>query len=1851
MGGDGTRLRGFGGAALPGAGDGSDLWLTRLAEDLADEALSPEMMTGFPHAHGGIVSVSMDAEQNRFSALPGDEIEATISMDAGGDGGGFSYEVAGGPDGLEVDADGRVTYALPADETEGRDIPFAIRVVNGETGFGREIAGVISVMAFGEVDNDGDGYTEEQGDCDDGNPAAYPGAAEICDDGVDQDCDGADAICAELDRDGDGFTGAQGDCDDGNAAAYPGAEEICGDGVDQDCDGADAICAEDLDADEDGFSEAEGDCDDEDPARNPGAEDVCGDGVDQDCDGEDAVCPTVWYKDSDGDGYSDGATQESVNRPEGYAVEEELTAVSGDCDDENADVHPGAADTCNDGIDQDCSGSDAVCGTPSPQPTTSTWYKDMDGDGYSDGATQTTAIRPAGYYTASELVRISGDCDDGEPSIHPGVIDLCGDGIDQNCDGSETDCILTISGKASNDPIAGGNVTITNTDDNIIATGKTDSVGNFSIQVPLDIIQSGYIIKVNGGQIKGEAFADELKAIYSTSDNATAANVTLITTLIFKLAETLEGTTWLENRDAAIEELVEIGMLNDGQWMQLEPDFVDMEGLRIIVRRLGLEEWITQIVDDLQDNDLSPNSMEGFPNAHGGIAEVSFGINGTLSVFLKDEVRSKLKLTAPEDVNYSYELIAGPEGMSIDINGNIAYSMPEDAQPGVSLNFEVKVINPNNNRGRSFKGSVYPMNKEVIASETIGPEGGVLNDVWNEVKVNIPQGAVTEDTAIAITRNRDSEGNILITLEADQETGYVTVELPDPEASELNDNYNNAQPDRRSRSVDTYPLQYFREELDSEPNWFAQYAYFCELRARGVPTNPFGLGNRISGKNIVVSLSPLRKYVIEQYFGSRLSSECSYLDYSCYQNKIPVLFVHGFSPNTPLVSDKGLGGGEGTWQNFPAMIKQVDSERIIVFEFRWNTASRFQDAASDLGKAISQISEKTGKKVHIIAHSFGGVLTRTYLQGFGTDFPYRDNVASVTTIGSPHSGIPDSEKFMHDEFFPAGQDSQWFNNSGIPGNVQINLTRQISVYQMGEFVDFSQDELFAYKLDIPDDWYADFEAQAFPEYYGMDVPDNMPLSSKPGKFIAVLSDMSKYPLPPGLPIQVLIGLTTYRGEKKTDDLDEGDGLITFEGQRFSPILGFLDELLLNQSTYYGGLITEQIMSFEGSARPGDRNPHADVQSDQFNYDKIMGYRHSGSPVGPTFTPEMANVECTDADSCQHDAYILAKNWIVANETDEIQQFGTFTLNMDIHDASTNAPISDRSVYVKVNVNGEFYETATAVDGSVNYFDVPFYPDSTYYLIVNAEGYRVPTDLPELKTMNTIELSDSDFGTIEIEPIGGDISGTIDYYINYVSSGYPLGATEYQIVDTGGAVVHQSRSNEECAFYVRNLPEGKYYLELMNSNFYFKDISCIESSGGDCETNRIEVNVQDHSTADIAAYVCRYPITDENGTVISNPGNAVLCGRPYLHLGPPDIPTNVTAAPGNGRVTITWDPVDGATSYYIVGGASSGGAISITGITTSSYTMEDVENGVTYYMSVVAVNSEGESDPSTQVSATPTETTVGETVTDSSGLDMTFVRIPAAGQMFYMGSPDTDPDALDREFPRHPVTFSQDFYIMTTEVTNDQFVAFLNDVGQRGPTGEPWFETQSEDSYSKILGDVGNFYVEAGYENHPVVNVSWYGAKALADWLTAREGKTYRLPTESEWEYAARAGTQTPFAFADCLGTDQANYRGTSPLTGCPAGEYRAGTVEVGTLGKNGWDLHDMHGNVYEWVEDQYHSSYDGAPTDGSAWVDLSEGSDRVLRGGSWSYNARSCRSADRSIGAPSVRNSNRGFRLALSPGQ
>jgi formylglycine-generating enzyme required for sulfatase activity len=165
---------------------------------------------------------------------------------------------------------------------------------------------------------------------------------------------------------------------------------------------------------------------------------------------------------------------------------------------------------------------------------------------------------------------------------------------------------------------------------------------------------------------------------------------------------------------------------------------------------------------------------------------------------------------------------------------------------------------------------------------------------------------------------------------------------------------------------------------------------------------------------------------------------------------------------------------------------------------------------------------------------------------------------------------------------------------------------------------------------------------------------------------------------------------------------------------------------------------------------------------------------------------------------------------------------------------------------------------------------------------------------------------------------------------------------------------------------------------------------------------------------------------------------------------------------------------------------------------------------------------------------------------------------------------------------------------------------------------------------------------------PVDNVSWDKATKFCLALSTLTQRIYRLPSEAEWEYACRAGTTTPFHFGETITTDLANYDGrdnrwSGSYRKEPKEIYRQQTTVVGKFPPNAFGLYDMHGNLWEWCQDTWHSNYDGAPTDGSAWID--DNDYHLLRGGSWIVNPQYCRSAYRNNGFNNGRDDYIGIRV------
>jgi len=424
---------------------------------------------------------------------------------------------------IDMDRDGFLTPGKDCDDTDPAVSPLAVEICDGvDNDCDGEIDEDVTMAFWLDADEDGagdpeqlvmaceapEGHVDNDLDCDDADPAARGGAAELCD-GADNDCDGEideddalDALVWFADADGDGhgdplvslpacaapdgYVATPTDCDDADPARSPDADEICNE-LDDDCDGTvdepDAVDAPTWSIDYDGdgygsttnqvvqceaprwYADNDLDCDDTDRFISPDAVEVC-DGADNDCDGDtdesDAADAATWYLDGDGDGYGDATTTApGCEPPSGHVADDT------DCDDGSADTNPGADEVC-DGVDNDCDGDsdedDAV--------DASAWYADADGDGYGDAESSVLACS-----APSDTVADATDCDDGAFGVNPGETEVCNNGLDDDCDGTSNAC-----------PLSG---TLTTADADGTGTGASSSEAGRSVALTGDLDADG----------------------------------------------------------------------------------------------------------------------------------------------------------------------------------------------------------------------------------------------------------------------------------------------------------------------------------------------------------------------------------------------------------------------------------------------------------------------------------------------------------------------------------------------------------------------------------------------------------------------------------------------------------------------------------------------------------------------------------------------------------------------------------------------------------------------------------------------------------------------------------------------------------------------------------------------------------------------------------------------------------------------------------------------------------------------------------------------------------------------------------------------------------------------------------------------------------------------------------------------------------------------------------------------------------------------------------------------------------------------------------------------------------------
>ncbi len=257
-----------------------------------------------------------------------------------------------------------------------------------------------------------------------------------------------------------------------------------------------------------------------------------------------------------------------------------------------------------------------------------------------------------------------------------------------------------------------------------------------------------------------------------------------------------------------------------------------------------------------------------------------------------------------------------------------------------------------------------------------------------------------------------------------------------------------------------------------------------------------------------------------------------------------------------------------------------------------------------------------------------------------------------------------------------------------------------------------------------------------------------------------------------------------------------------------------------------------------------------------------------------------------------------------------------------------------------------------------------------------------------------------------------------------------------------------------------------------------------------------------------------------------------------------------------------------------------------------------------------------------------------------GITLEMLAIP--GGTFLMGSPQDEKDSFGDERPQHEVNVPP-FFIGKYPITQEQWRAIASRTDLKvDPSAPLRVNLDLNPAYFKDRPDS---------DRRPVEQVNWYDAIEFCARLSKLTGREYRLPSEAEWEYACRAGTTTPFYFGETITGELANYRASETYAGEAKGEYREETTPVGQFPPNAFGLYDMHGNVWEWCADTWHVNYDGAPTDGSAWIKNGDDNRSPLRGGSWYYFPNKCRSAYRFNYYRRGIGNNNGFRVVCGAGR
>lgn len=763
-------------------------------------------------------------------------------------------------------------------------------------------------------------------------------------------------------------------------------------------------------------------------------------------------------------------------------------------------------------------------------------------------------------------------------------------------------------------------------DETVKASAHTDQYPQFPRFAP-GTIQAGDAIVVYGGTWEGPSFAGEFRLLLDQPSAQQSVNA--ITTLVSAVAASnlVGGATPAQRLANAVGMLQGFGLI-DGNWRSGSPARVNYPLSQAVQTAGGIQNWTTQLLAELAAGEIGEDWMATFPHANGGVLEV--GVQGDASGWLPGDggalslsVATGLE-TAPA---WTFSAVDVPAWMTVLPNGDVLFTVPPNQEPG-TLQPKVYVLNPGTGIGRELAFAFRVENASVAASQSFDATGGTFWHPDGAVGIEIPAGALAEPTTLQWVDHVDETG----------ETVRLFRTVPADRVFLLPLRFVSAAPTAapNGASCSFQPDDEWYEKACDKANFAQLFRVEQNSVSLVVPTN------RISnGAYCGPSPFGLRLGVADNRVAFTLSARCE----NC-QNREGVLFIHGYT----LSGD--LGGGAGTWGDLPALIQEsTGGSRFAAYEFSYRSNARFEDIAADLGRAIEFIHDETGQPVHIVAHSFGGLVARAYLQGLAeanqasgmAAHPY---VASLLTVGTPHSGIADSPRSLHGVAVPEGED-------GL-GEL-IEACGQLSCWQAGSNVIFTSSAI----------------ADGAPGFYGV--------ANEPGETIAQLSDFASHPLP--VPVLSLVGMRAkpnadYAGAMGYSRVQQGDGLISYQGQRFAPALSCTGVECINYpisagpktqiaGQSLGNTLFEQVLGARASvAQPV---PGVQVPSEPAILNR---YRHT-SP-GPSnerevlvdrsaHMPGLALPEPRRHTGSSHDTFNRVLSWLTDRQVEPVERYVEVTV--------------------------------------------------------------------------------------------------------------------------------------------------------------------------------------------------------------------------------------------------------------------------------------------------------------------------------------------------------------------------------------------------------------------------------------------------------------------------------------------------------------------------------------------------------------------------------------------------------------